>query len=90
MKIENIEAWVLAWPPFETTFWTSLTPIRSVSELLVKVYTDDGIVGIGEAHGGHLIDGGPGDFNTRVTGAAPVITQAIKPLLLGENPIEND
>ncbi|MHB1007574.1 MAG: hypothetical protein ACYC3S_18330, partial [Chloroflexota bacterium] len=90
MKIENIEAWILTWPPFETTFWTSLNPIRSVHEMVVKVYTDDGIVGIGQAHGGSLAMSTMPDYAKRVGGGALVLDQAIKPLLLGENPIEND
>ncbi|MCL5026833.1 MAG: mandelate racemase/muconate lactonizing enzyme family protein [Chloroflexi bacterium] len=90
MKIKDIEAWVLTWPPFETIFWTSINPIGSVSELLIKVTTDDGIVGIGEAHGGNLVAGVSPDFTKRVAGAAPVVTQAIRPMLLGENPLEND
>ncbi len=89
MKIRDIEAWVLSWP-LEATFWTSISPIRSVSELLVKVHTDEGIVGIGEAHGGHMVVSASGDAERRVAGAAPVVTQALKPLLVGQDPRENE
>ena len=52
MKITDIEAIALVWPPPEKHFWTALRPIgRVFNELLVRVYTDEGIEGIGEAHG---------------------------------------
>ena len=54
MKITYVEPIVVAWPPFENSFWTSLNRIGQVSELVVLVHTDEGITGIGEAHGGSM------------------------------------
>jgi L-alanine-DL-glutamate epimerase-like enolase superfamily enzyme len=51
VKITDIEAIAVAWPAPEQAFWTSLRPIGAVSELVVRVHTDQGLVGIGEAHG---------------------------------------
>jgi L-alanine-DL-glutamate epimerase-like enolase superfamily enzyme len=79
MKITDIEVYILSWT-LKTAFWTSLDCITSVKELLVKVYTDEGIVGIGQAHG----RGFP------PKGAADVIIQGIKPLVVGQNPFDNE
>lgn len=89
MKITDVEPIVVSWPPFENSFWTSLNRIGQVSELVVLVHTDDGIIGIGEAHGGsmHYID------NTgvaHISGAGSTVTDILKPLLIGENPLDNE
>lgn len=89
MKITDVEPIVVAWPPFENSFWTSLNRIGQVSELVVLVHTDEGIIGIGEAHGGsmHYID------NTgvaHISGAGSTVTDILKPLLIGENPLDNE
>jgi L-alanine-DL-glutamate epimerase-like enolase superfamily enzyme len=89
MKIIDVEPIVVSWPPFENSFWTSLNRIGQVSELVVRVHTDEGIVGIGEAHGGsmHYID------NTgvaHISGAGSTITDILKPLLIGEDPLNNE
>ena len=72
MKITDVETVVVAWPPFEKAFWTSINPIGQVSELVVRVYTDDTIAGIGEAHGSGL------------SGAEAAVTEGLKPMLVGE------
>lgn len=79
MKITDIDVYILSWP-LKTAFWTSLDCITSVSELLVKVYTDDGIVGIGQAHGRGFSLKGPSD----------VIVQGIKPLIADQNPLDTE
>ena len=89
MKITAVEPIVVSWPPFEHSFWTSLNRIGQVSELVVLVHTDEGIIGIGEAHGGsmHYID------NTgvaHISGAGSTVTDILKPLLIGENPLDNE
>ncbi|HIN72607.1 MAG TPA: mandelate racemase/muconate lactonizing enzyme family protein, partial [Dehalococcoidia bacterium] len=58
-------------------------------ELVVLVHTDEGIIGLGEAHGGsmHYID------NTgvaHISGAGSTVTDILKPLLIGENPLDNE
>src|SRR5262245_19210996 len=54
MKITGIEATAIS-VPVKASFWTSLQAMgggKAVSELIVKVHTDDGLVGLGEGHGG--------------------------------------
>ena len=74
MKITDIEAIALVWPPPEKHYWTALRPIGRVNELLVRVYTDDGIVGIGEAHGAG--QGFPGIYRENADGAIEAALQA--------------
>ena len=94
MKITDIEAIVLVWPPPEKHFWTALRPIGRVNELLVRVYTDDGIVGIGEAHSAGM--GFPGiyretaDGAIAAAGASKLVAEVLKPLLAGEDPLDNE
>ncbi len=89
MKITDVEPIVVSWPPFENSFWTSLNKIGQVSELVVLVHTDEGIVGIGEAHGGsmHYIDN---LGVAHISGAGSTVTDILKPLLIGEDPLENE
>lgn len=94
MKITDIEAIALVWPPPEKHFWTALRPIGRVNELMVRVYTDDGIVGIGEAHGAGM--GFPGiyretaDGAIEAAGASKLVVEVLKPLLTGEDPLDNE
>lgn len=94
MKITDIEAIALVWPPPEKHFWTALRPIGRVNELMVRVYTDDGIVGIGEAHGAGM--GFPGiyretaDGAIEAAGASRLVVEVLKPLLVGEDPLDNE
>ncbi len=89
MKITDVEPIVVSWPPFENSFWTSLNKIGQVSELVVLVHTDEGLVGIGEAHGGsmHYIDN---LGVAHISGAGSTVTDILKPLLIGEDPLENE
>ena len=90
MKITDIEAIVLVWPPPDKQFWTALRPIGRVNELLVRVHTDEGIVGIGEAHSAGM--GFPGIFRENsqreieAAGASKLVVEVLKPLLVGEDP----
>jgi L-alanine-DL-glutamate epimerase-like enolase superfamily enzyme len=94
MKITDIEAIAVVWQPPEKHFWTALRPIGRVSELVVRVHTDDGAVGIGEAHGAGMPF--PGIYrqdasgNIKAEGASRVVAEVLKPLLLGEDPLDNE
>ncbi len=94
MKITDIEAIALVWPPPENHFWTALRPIGRVSELLVRVHTDNGLVGIGEAHGAGMPFPGiykqDADGNLQPEGASRVVVDVLKPELLGEDPLDNE
>jgi len=89
MKITAVEAIVVVWPPPEKQFWTSLRPIGRINELVVRVYTDNGHVGIGEAHGSGLYRQGPGG-QISAEGASRAVVEALKPLLLDEDPLDNE
>ncbi len=89
MKIADIEAISLVWPPAEKDFWTSLRPVSYGTELIVRVHTDDGQVGIGEAHGyrqSPAIFKRHADGSVEADGAAKLVTELLKPLLVGEDP----
>ena len=94
MKITDIEAIAVAWPAPEQAFWTSLRPIGAVSELVVRVHTDQGLVGIGEAHGSGM--GFPGlyrrdaDGKIQAEGASRLVVEVLKPLLVGQDPLDNE
>ena len=77
MKITAIEAIAIA-VPVKASFWTSLQPMgggKAVSELIVKVHTDEGLVGLGEGHGGPPL------------AVAKLIHSELQALLLGEDPL---
>ena len=94
MKITDIEAIVLVWPPPEKEFWTALRTIGRVNELVVRVHTDQGIVGVGEAHSqgapfpGLYTQDAAG--NRQAAGAARLVADVLKPLLVGEDPRDNE
>lgn len=94
MKITDVEAIALVWPPPEKQYWTALRPIGRVSELIVRVYTDTGLVGIGEAHGAGMPFPGiykqDGSGNIQPEGASRVVAELLKPALLGEDPLDNE
>ncbi len=88
MKIESIQATVLQWPAPSRDFWVSLMPIGAVTELLVRVRTDDGVVGIGEGHGpGMVVSTSAGK---RAAGAALAVRDLMAPLLKGKDPLDNE
>ena len=94
MKITDIEAIAVVWPPPEKQFWTAFRPIGRVSELVVRVHTDDGIVGIGEAHGAGMPFPGiyqqKEDGTIEAAGASRIVVDVLKPLLVGEDPLDNE
>ena len=94
MKITDLEAIALVWPPPAREFWTALRPIGRVSELLVRVHTDAGFYGIGEAHGAG--QGFAGIYRQddagaiHADGASRAVVDLLKPLLLGRNPLDHE
>jgi L-alanine-DL-glutamate epimerase-like enolase superfamily enzyme len=77
MKITAVEAIAIA-VPVKASFWTSLQPMgggKAVTELILKVHTDEGLVGLGEGHGGPP------------PAAAKLIHSELQALLLGEDPL---
>ena len=88
MKIAKIDATVLQWPAPKRDYWVSLSPIGAVTELLVRVYTDSGLVGIGEGHGKGLV--ALTDSGKKEAGAAIVVREGIEPLLVGKDPLNNE
>jgi L-alanine-DL-glutamate epimerase-like enolase superfamily enzyme len=77
MKITGIEAIAIG-VPVKGSFWVSLQPMgggKAVTELIVKVHTDDGAVGLGEGHGGPPL------------AAAKLIQSELQALLIGEDPL---
>jgi L-alanine-DL-glutamate epimerase-like enolase superfamily enzyme len=77
MKITGIEAFAIA-VPVQASFWTSLQPMgggKAVTELIVKLQTDEGLTGLGEGHGGPPL------------AAAKLIQSELQALLTGEDPL---
>src|SRR5262245_15615326 len=80
MKITHLETYVLSCP-LPQPVRTSTTTIRQVSEVIVRLTTDAGLVGVGEAHGPFLFRQGPEGLQT-----VRDILQQITPLIVGEEP----
>lgn len=80
MRITKLETYFLSCP-LPQPVRTSTSTISQVSEVIVKLSTDTGIVGIGEAHGPFL-------FRQTAEGLKTVsdIIQQISPLVVGEDP----
>lgn len=62
--------------PLGRTYYTSNRPIERASQIMVKVSTDEGVVGWGESHGSPLPQ------------VAAIIQNELAPLLIGEDPRE--
>jgi L-alanine-DL-glutamate epimerase-like enolase superfamily enzyme len=75
MHITRIETHLLS-APLAHVYWMSIFPYRTVDEIVVRVHTDTGIVGIGQAHRAPL---------QRVK---QIIEQGLAPLLVGQDPRE--
>ncbi|MDP3061795.1 MAG: mandelate racemase/muconate lactonizing enzyme family protein, partial [Chloroflexota bacterium] len=88
MRISSVEAAVLQWPAASRDYWVSLSPIGPVTELLVRVRTDSGLVGIGEGHGSGLVVSTPA--GKRASGAALAVRDLMAPLLKGEDPLDSE
>lgn len=77
MRITDIKVHLIS-AKLKQEFWMSLEPYTAASEIVVQVYTDTGIVGIGEIHGR------PMDT------IADIIVRAFKPALLSQDPMEHE
>jgi len=77
MRITDIQATVIR-QKLPEEFWTSGGPITHVSEVMVEVRTDQGIIGVGEAKTG----------TPDRTGRA--VLDALKPRLVGQDPLESE
>jgi L-alanine-DL-glutamate epimerase-like enolase superfamily enzyme len=80
MHITNLETYFLSCP-LPQPVSTSTSTITQVSEVIVKLSTDAGLVGIGEAHGPFLLRQGAEGLR-----AVSEILQQITPLLMGADP----
>jgi D-galactarolactone cycloisomerase len=83
MKITALETYSLS-APLPQPVRTSTHRITQVSEVIVKLTTDSGLVGIGEAHGPFLFQGADGLRNVNR------ILQTITPLVVGRDPFETE
>jgi D-galactarolactone cycloisomerase len=82
MKVTALDTYFLS-APLPQAVRTSTHRIASVSEVIVKLTTDAGLVGIGEAHGPFLFQ--PGPEGLRSVGD---ILRAITPLVVGQDPFD--
>ena len=82
MKVTAVETYYLS-APLPQPVRTSTHRITAVSEVVVKLRTDAGPVGIGEAHGPFLIQQGPDGLR-----AVNDILRTITPLVVGRDPFE--
>src|SRR5215475_5225851 len=80
MKISALETYMLS-VPLPQPVRTSTSTISRVSELIVRLTTDAGLVGIGEAHGPFLSQAGPEGMR-----AVGQILERITPLVVGQDP----
>ena len=84
MKITTLETYLLS-APLPHAFRRSTHTITGVSEDNVKITTDDGLVGIGEAHGPFLFQQGPDGLRS-----VNDILKAITPLVVGQDPFDTE
>ncbi len=77
MKITNIQVHQVS-APLARSFWMSLEPYTTASELIVRVETDEGLVGIGEIHGRPMDQ------------IATIVAGTFAPLLTGQDPMEHE
>jgi L-alanine-DL-glutamate epimerase-like enolase superfamily enzyme len=80
MQIASLDAYALS-APLPQPVRTSTSTISRVSELVVTLTTDAGLIGIGEAHGPFLSQGGPDAMR-----AVAQILERVKPLVLSQDP----
>ena len=84
MKITALETYLLS-APLPQPVRTSTSTITRVSEVIVKLTTDAGLVGIGEAHGPFLFQQGPDGLRT-----VNDILRSITPLVVGNDPFDTE
>jgi len=80
MHISALETYMLS-VPLPQPVRTSTSTISRVSELIVRLTTDAGLVGIGEAHGPFLSQAGPEGMR-----AVAQILERVTPLVVGKDP----
>ena len=84
MKITGLETYSLS-APLPQVVRTSTHAISQVSEVVVKITTDAGVVGIGEAHGPFLLRQGPDGLR-----AVHAVMDTLTPLVVGRDPFETE
>lgn len=84
MRVTKLDTYFLS-IPLPQPVRTSTNTIRQVSEVIVKLTTDSGLVGIGEGHGPFLFNQGPAGMQ-----AVNEIIQRITPLVVGEDPFNSE
>jgi D-arabinonate dehydratase len=84
MKVTALETYCLS-APLPQVVRTSTTAISRVSEVIVKLTTDAGLVGIGEAHGPFLFQQGPEGLR-----GVNEILKAVTPLVVGRDPFDGE
>jgi D-arabinonate dehydratase len=82
MKITGLETYLLS-APLPQPVRTSTHTIARVSEVVVKLTTDAGLVGVGEAHGPFLFQAGPDGLRS-----VNEILTSITPLVVGQDPFD--
>jgi L-alanine-DL-glutamate epimerase-like enolase superfamily enzyme len=82
MKVTALQTYFLS-APLPQPVRTSTTTISQVSEVIVKLSTDAGLTGIGEAHGPFLFRRGPDGLRD-----VAEIIQRITPLVVGQDPFD--
>ena len=83
---------LLVWPPMERAYWMSFRPIGQVSELVIRVYTSNGPIGIGEVHskgGGQSKLQYPSGARNNAA-AMTVVDEILAPMLIGEDPLDTE
>lgn len=83
MKVTAIDTYFLS-APLPQPVRTSTSTISRVSEVIVKLTTDAGLVGIGEGHGPFLFQGQEG---LRVVND---ILKSVTPLVIGQDPFDGE
>jgi D-galactarolactone cycloisomerase len=84
MKVTALDTYFLS-APLPQPVRTSTHTIASVSEVIVKITTDNGLVGIGEGHGPFLFQAGPDGLRS-----VRAILDAVSPLVLGQDPFDGE
>ena len=82
MKVTGLQTYFLS-APLPQPVRTSTTAITRVSEVVVKLTTDAGLVGVGEAHGPFLFQAGPEGLRS-----VSDILRTITPLVVGQDPFD--
>jgi len=82
MKVTGLETYCLS-APLPQPVRTSTHTISSVSEIVVRLTTDAGPVGIGEGHGPFLFQQGRDGLR-----AVTALIEAITPLVVGQDPFD--